>query len=89
MSSEFICLIDANIEKISDVPLDDHVETVNLHFNRIRFIEPGVFPNSLVNLDLSSNFITTFCCDENLRNLERLNLSANSIKTVRDFKYLR
>ncbi|KAL5962980.1 Leucine-rich repeat and coiled-coil domain-containing protein 1 [Taenia solium] len=88
MSSKFICLIDANIEKISDVPLSDHIETLNLHFNRIRLIGPGVFPTSLINLDLSSNFITTFCCDVNLRNLKRLNLSANSIRAVRNLKYL-
>ncbi|VDK44143.1 unnamed protein product [Taenia asiatica] len=88
MSSKFICLIDANIEKISDVPLSDHIETLNLHFNKIRLIGPGVFPTSLINLDLSSNFITTFCCDLNLRNLKQLNLSANSIRAVRNLKYL-
>ncbi|KAL5102967.1 Leucine-rich repeat and coiled-coil domain-containing protein 1 [Taenia crassiceps] len=89
MLSKFICLIDANIENISDVPLSDDIETVNLHFNKICLIGPGAFPNSLTNLDLSSNCITTFCCDENLRNLKRLNLSANNIKAVEGFGYLR
>nr|CDS23736.1 leucine rich repeat and coiled coil [Echinococcus granulosus] len=88
MSSKFICLIDANIENISDVPFLDHTETVNLHFNKIPHIGRGVFPTSLINLDLSSNFLTTFCGDESLQNLRRLNLSANNIKAVRDFGYL-
>ncbi|CDS41655.1 leucine rich repeat and coiled coil [Echinococcus multilocularis] len=88
MPSKFICLIDANIENISDVPFRDHTETVNLHSNKIPHIGRGVFPTSLINLDLSSNFITTFCGDESLQNLRRLNLSANNIKSVRDFGYL-
>ena len=90
MSSNIICsYIDANIENISDVPFGDQTETINLHHNKISRLLKGVFPTTLVNLDLSSNRLTTLSGVENLLNLKKLNLSANGIVDIKAIRYLR
>ena len=90
MALRAVCsFIDAGIEDISSISIGPHTETINLHHNKISKLFSDVFPVSLVHLDLSSNFLTSLCGVENLRNLKRLNLSANRLGDVKALKYLR
>uniref|UniRef100_A0A5K3EN76 Myosin_tail_1 domain-containing protein n=1 Tax=Mesocestoides corti TaxID=53468 RepID=A0A5K3EN76_MESCO len=82
------CFIDSGIRNLNEVHLDDTAEIANFHYNQIADLGENILPASLINLDLSSNQLTSLCGVRNLQNLQRLNLSANYLCDVSDFKYL-
>ncbi|XP_071958778.1 leucine-rich repeat and coiled-coil domain-containing protein 1-like isoform X2 [Antedon mediterranea] len=84
-----ICLIDAGVTSLLDVPLVGHIQTLNLHCNEIGIIENLQYAKYLKHLDLSSNQIAEIQGLESLMSLRTLNLACNDIVQVKGLKNLR
>ncbi|ELU06182.1 hypothetical protein CAPTEDRAFT_212152 [Capitella teleta] len=84
-----LCLFDAGIQSIRDVPLSSNLQVLNLHCNGIRVIENLGQLHHLKHLDLSSNQITSIEGLDSLVSLRSLNLACNRIQRVQGLSNIR
>ncbi|XP_035680268.1 leucine-rich repeat and coiled-coil domain-containing protein 1-like [Branchiostoma floridae] len=84
-----LCLIDANISSLRNVPLSQSIQVLNLHCNQISQIENIQHLVNLRHLDLSSNQIVRIEGLGSLVNLRTLNLACNLIRVVDGLQGLR
>ena len=89
LDNDELCLIDAAIKSLRDVPLKPSLTTLNLHSNQIRTIENLHHLTRLTHLDLSSNRIQLMQGFDRLVSLRTLNLSCNFIQVVDGLQNLR
>ncbi|CAH1270558.1 LRRCC1 [Branchiostoma lanceolatum] len=84
-----LCLIDANISSLLNVPFSQSIQVLNLHCNQISQIENLQHMVNLRHLDLSSNQIARIEGLSSLVNLRTLNLACNLIRVVDGLQGLR
>ncbi|XP_033122798.1 leucine-rich repeat and coiled-coil domain-containing protein 1-like isoform X2 [Anneissia japonica] len=84
-----ICLIDSDISSLQDLPLVGHIQTLNLHCNKISIIENLQHLKFLKHLDLSSNQIVVMQGLGALVSLRTLNLACNVIQQIKGLRNLR
>lgn len=81
-SSDELCLIDAGVTDVSELPIREQLRVLNLHANHIERIQNVSHARFLVHLDLSSNRIQAIENLSPLARLRTLNLSCNCIQQV-------
>jgi len=82
LTADDLCLIDAGITSLHDVPVNSSLLSLNLHCNYIVHIDNLHSAHALCHLDLSSNRITSMRGLSSLSRLQTLNLSCNFIDHV-------
>lgn len=89
LDSTELCLIDCGIATLQDVPLRNHLISLNLHSNHISRIECLGHLRLLKHLDLSANQIRYIQGLDGLVSLKTLNLSCNLLESVEGVSALR
>ena len=84
-----LCLIDAGIRSMRDLPLSGHIQTLNLHCNQITNVENLNRVPHLCHLDLSSNHLTELDGLESLFMLRTLNVACNQLTRLTGLGNLR
>ena len=89
LDAKELCLIDCGVTSLLDIPLRNHLQSINLHSNYINRIEGLQHLKFLKHLDLSANQIRIIEGLDGLVLLKTLNLSCNTLKTLDGMSALR
>ena len=84
-----LCLMDAGVQSMNDLPLTNHIQSINLHCNQIGKIENLQRLQHLCHLDLSSNHLTRIEGLDGLFALRTLNVACNQLSTLTGLRSLK